>query len=60
MNAGAPAFPRAVDASLPLRAAAEAKGSTDFSPLWAGEAFPLARDESAATVTAELMRDFAR
>jgi nitronate monooxygenase len=59
MNAGAPAFPRAVDAYAPLRAAAEAKGETDFSPLWAGEAFALAREDSAAAITAELMRDFA-
>jgi nitronate monooxygenase len=59
MNAGAPAFPRAVDAYAPLRTAAEAKGSTDFSPLWAGEAFALAREAPAAAVTAELMRGFA-
>jgi nitronate monooxygenase len=60
MSADAPAFPRAVDAYLPLRAAAEANGDTGFSPLWAGQAFPLAREASAAAVTAELMRDFAR
>jgi nitronate monooxygenase len=59
MSADVPAFPRAVDASAPLRAAAEAKGDTDFSPLWAGEAFALAREASAAEVTADLMRDFA-
>ena len=58
MSAEAPAFPRAVDAYLPLRAAAEAKGVTDFSPLWAGQAFPLAREASAAAITAELMRGF--
>ncbi|HEY7797489.1 MAG TPA: nitronate monooxygenase [Hyphomonadaceae bacterium] len=60
MNAGAPAFPRAVDGCAPLRAAAEANGDTDFSPLWAGEAFALARDASAAAVTADLMHDFVR
>jgi nitronate monooxygenase len=60
MNAGAPAFPRAVDAYAPLRAAAEARGDADFSPLWAGEAFALAREASAADVTADLMRGFPR
>jgi nitronate monooxygenase len=60
MNAGAPAFPRAVEAYAPLRAAAEANGDTDFSPLWAGEAFALAREAAAAAVTADLMHDFVR
>jgi nitronate monooxygenase len=59
MNAGAPAFPRAVDAYAPLRAAAEAEGDADFSPLWAGQAFALAREAPAAAITAELMRGFA-
>jgi nitronate monooxygenase len=59
MNADAPAFPRAVDAYLPLRIAAEAQGSTEFSPLWAGQAFALAREASARAVTAELMREVA-
>ncbi|HEX5006815.1 MAG TPA: nitronate monooxygenase [Hyphomonadaceae bacterium] len=59
MSADVPAFPRAVGASAPLRAAAEARGETDFSPLWAGESFPLSREASAAEVTAELMGGFA-
>jgi nitronate monooxygenase len=59
MNADSPAFPRAVDAYLPLRKAAEEQDNTDFTPLWAGQAFPLAREASAAAVTVELMRDFA-
>ena len=29
-----PAFPRSTAALAPLRAAAEARGSGDFSPLW--------------------------
>ena len=33
----APAFPLATGAMAPLRAAAEAQGSTDFTPLWAGQ-----------------------
>jgi nitronate monooxygenase len=38
MDAGAPNFQRARPAIAPLRTAAEAKGSTDFSPLWSGQA----------------------
>jgi nitronate monooxygenase len=37
INPLAPAFPTAAAASLPLRQAAERQGSSDFSPLWAGE-----------------------
>jgi nitronate monooxygenase len=37
MNAAAPAFPLAPAALAPLRAAAEKRGSGDFSPLWAGQ-----------------------
>ena len=33
----APAFPTAVNALAPLRAAAEQAGSGDFSPLWSGQ-----------------------
>ena len=33
----APAFPLATSAVTPLRAAAERRGSGDFSPLWAGQ-----------------------
>jgi len=40
----APTFPLAGGALAPLRAAAEAQGSGDFSPLWAGQAVALARD----------------
>jgi nitronate monooxygenase len=38
----APAFPNASGALGPLRARAEAAGSGDFSPLWAGQAAPIA------------------
>lgn len=37
MNSAAPAFPSASAALAPLRAAAEAIGRGDFSPLWAGQ-----------------------
>jgi nitronate monooxygenase len=46
-----PAFPLAADALVPLRRAAEAAGRDDFSPLWAGQAFPLAKAMSSAALT---------
>lgn len=51
MSELAPPFPAAADAVAPLRRAAEAAGRDDFSPLWAGESFPLARPVSAAALT---------
>ena len=36
-SADVPAFPLATTAIAPLRAAAEARGSGDFSPLWCGQ-----------------------
>jgi nitronate monooxygenase len=36
-DASAPEFPLATSAIAPLRAAAEARGSSDFSPLWCGQ-----------------------
>ena len=54
ISALAPAFPAAASALAPLRAVAEARGSDDFSPLWAGQAFPLARAMSAAALTEHL------
>jgi nitronate monooxygenase len=36
-SADVPAFPHATTAIAPLRAAAEARGSGDFSPLWCGQ-----------------------
>ena len=46
-----PPFPTAADALGPLRRAAEAAGRDDFSPLWAGESFPLAQPMPAAALT---------
>ncbi|HKU85191.1 MAG TPA: nitronate monooxygenase [Casimicrobiaceae bacterium] len=37
ISANAPAFPLATAALAPLRAAAERRGSGDFSPLWSGQ-----------------------
>ena len=50
----APHFPLAAGAAAPLRTAAEGRGSSDFSPLWAGEAAALARDEGAEALTRRL------
>jgi nitronate monooxygenase len=50
----APQFPLAAGAAAPLRAAAEKRGSGDFSPLWAGESAALAREEGAEALTRRL------
>jgi len=49
--AAAPAFPLASAALAPLRAAAEAKGSGDFSPLWCGQNASSCRAVPAAEIT---------
>jgi nitronate monooxygenase len=54
MRTDVPAFPRAAPAFAPLRALAESRGSGEFSPLWAGQGAPLAREIDAATLTGEL------
>jgi nitronate monooxygenase len=50
-----PAFPLAASAVAPLRKAAEAKGSGDFSPLWAGQNASSCRELGAAEVTRKLV-----
>jgi nitronate monooxygenase len=50
----APAFPLATAAMAPLRARAEAAGSRDFSPLWAGQNASGCREIPAAQLTREL------
>ena len=50
----APKFPLAAGGIAPLRAKAEAKGSGDFSPLWAGQAGRLAREMPAGELTKKL------
>jgi len=54
MRADLPPFPLASTAILPLRAAAEAKGSGDFSPLWAGQNAAGCRAVSAGALTRQL------
>lgn len=50
----APAFPLATAAIGPLRSAAEALGSSDFSPLWAGQNASGCREMPAAELLREL------
>ena len=50
----APEFPLATAAISPLRAAAEARGSGDFSPLWSGQNASGCRAIPAADLTREL------
>lgn len=57
MSPDAPAFPTAAAAVAPLRAAAEATGSTDFSPLWSGQAGVMRSDVPASDLTLEIMAD---
>jgi nitronate monooxygenase len=60
----APAFPLAAGALAPLRAKAEAAGSSDFSPMWSGQTAALGvampagalTRKLAATAQAELQR----
>ena len=56
MSGLAPQFPLATAAIAPLRGAAEARGSGDFSPLWSGQNTSGCRDVPAAALTAELVR----
>jgi nitronate monooxygenase len=53
-----PAFPRSAAALAPLRAAAEARGSGDFSPLWSGQNNTGCRPVPAAELTRALCRGF--
>ncbi|MEY4416748.1 MAG: hypothetical protein RIQ53_4041 [Pseudomonadota bacterium] len=50
LHPAAPAFPLASTALAPLRAAAEAAGRDDFSPLWAGTGFAACRAVPVATL----------
>jgi nitronate monooxygenase len=54
MSPLAPEFPLAGGALAPLRAKAEAQGSGDFSPLWAGQAAALGRAVPAGELTRRL------
>lgn len=54
LSSVAPAFPLATAAVAPLRSAAEAHGSGDFSPLWAGQNVAGCRPIPAAELTRQL------
>jgi nitronate monooxygenase len=54
INGAAPAFPLATSAIMPLRAKAEAAGSSDFSPLWSGQNASGCKEVPAAQLTREL------
>jgi len=49
-----PEFPLATSAIAPLRAKAEARGSTDFTPLWSGQNASGCRDVPAAELVRQL------
>jgi nitronate monooxygenase len=53
----APEFPLAAGALSPLRAKAEAQGSGDFSPMWAGQAAGLGRALPAGELTRKLAEE---
>lgn len=53
--AQAPAFPLATATLAPLRSAAEANGSSDFSPLWSGQNTTGVRTASATDITRALV-----
>jgi nitronate monooxygenase len=59
LNPAAPPFPLATAALVPLRAAAEARGLPDFTPLWAGQHAARCRPGPAAEITAALAQGFA-
>lgn len=54
MSELAPEFPLASGSVLPLRQKAEAAGSGDFSPLWAGQSAALGRELPAGELTRRL------
>lgn len=55
----APQFPLAANAVAPLRSVAEAAGSSDCSPLWAGQAAAMGREVGAGELTLRLAADAA-
>jgi len=60
LSEAAPEFPLATAAIAPLRAWAEAQGSGDFSPLWAGQHASACRAVPAAQVVRALAAGFPR
>ena len=59
LNPEAPAFPLATAAVAPLRAAAEAKGQSDYSPLWSGQNASDCEALPAAEITHKLLQGWA-
>lgn len=56
LDPGAPAFPLATASMAPLRAKAEAAGSSDFSPIWSGQNPTGCREWPASEVLRTLAR----
>lgn len=59
MNPAAPEFPQATAAIAPLRTHWEARGSGDFSPLWAGQNVSGCHAIGATEITRQLTKGFA-
>jgi nitronate monooxygenase len=59
INPEAPAFPLATAAVAPLRAAAEAKGQSDYSPLWSGQNASDCQALPAADIAHKLLQGWA-
>ena len=59
LNPEAPAFPLATSAVAPLRAAAEAKGQSDYSPLWSGPNAAECQALPAADIAHKLLQGWA-
>ena len=57
MSPDAPQFPLAAGASQPMRAAGEAKGTADFTPLWSGQAPTFAREMPTADLIASFVKE---
>lgn len=55
-----PDFPLLHSSIMPVRAAAEARGAADFTPLWSGQAAPLGRPATARELTERLAADALR
>ncbi len=56
----APAFPTAGGALAPLKATAEARGASDFTSLWSGQAASLCNETSSGSLTRQLADEAAQ
>ncbi|MGX9429053.1 MULTISPECIES: NAD(P)H-dependent flavin oxidoreductase [Bradyrhizobium] len=57
LSGAAPDFPLPMGELAPLRAAAERKGSRDFTPIWAGQGAALARELPAKALMQTLVKE---